>query len=209
MSDRKAHWEKVYGKNSPKKVSWYQKEPVLSLDLIHRTQLARDAPIIDVGGGASTLVDLLCDEAFTHVGVLDLSARALTHAKDRLGDKADGIEWYEADITEFVPPHRFMLWHDRAAFHFLTCKSDRKRYVRVLRQALEPGGHLIIMTFAIDGPAKCSGLDIVRYDAEKLIEVLGPGFDLVETGNEVHMTPTGNQQKFAYFRFLRSMDHSE
>ena len=136
MSDTKTHWEKVYGNKSPKKVSWYQKEPGLSLDLIHRTQLARDAPIIDVGGGASTLVDLLYDEGFTHVGVLDVSVRALAHAKDRLGDKADGVEWYEADVTEFVPPHRFMLWHDRAAFHFLTRKPDRNRYVNVLRQAL-------------------------------------------------------------------------
>jgi len=199
MSDRKEHWENVYQKKSPLEVSWHQKEPTLSLQLIRGTQLALDAPIIDVGGGASMLVDKLCHEGYSNVSVLDVSENALVHAKDRLADQAAMVEWFEEDVTRFNPPHRFALWHDRAVFHFLTARADRERYINVLKQALEPGGHLIMMTFAIDGPAKCSGLDIVQYDANKLMAELGPGFKLEETGFELHITPAGGQQKFAYF----------
>ena len=208
MSDRKSHWEKVYGNNSPDKVSWYQNDPALSLQLIRKTQVALDAPIIDVGGGASRLVDKLSEEGYTNVGVLDVSAKALAQAKDRLADMACGVKWYEEDVTEFSPPHRFWVWHDRAVFHFLTTKADRDKYISVLKQSLEPGGHLIIMTFAIDGPTKCSGLDIAQYDADKLMAELGQGFKLIETGHEVHITPAGKQQKFAYFRLVAKPDHA-
>jgi len=202
MSHRKKHWESVYQNKSPLEVSWYQQDPALSLRLIRDTRLALDAPVIDIGGGASRLVDKLCESAYTRVSVLDISAKALAHAKHRLAGKASAVQWYEADVTDFNPPHRFALWHDRAVFHFLTSVEDRERYIAVLKQALVPGGHLIIMTFAIDGPVKCSGLDIVQYDAEKMTAELGAGFELVETGNEVHLTPTGNPQKFAFFRFV-------
>jgi len=201
MSETKKHWENVYRTKSPLKVSWYQQEPVLSLSLIDSAKLPLDAPVIDVGGGSSTLVDRLYDEAYTNVSVLDISSAALAHAKIRLADKADTVHWFEEDVTRFKPPHRFALWHDRAVFHFLTNRVDRERYVNVLKQALEPRGHIIIMTFAIDGPSKCSGLDIVQYDEKKLTAELGPGFKLVETGHEVHHTPAGDQQKFAYFHF--------
>jgi ubiquinone/menaquinone biosynthesis C-methylase UbiE len=201
MSETKQHWENVYRNKSSLEVSWYQQEPVLSLLLIANTQLPPDAKIIDVGGGSSTLVDKLCDEAYTDISVLDISGSALTHAKKRLANKADKMHWYETDVTHFKPPQKFALWHDRAVFHFLTNRADRESYITVLKQALEPRGHLIIMTFAIDGPRKCSGLDIVQYDADKLTAELGPGFKLVETGHKIHHTPAGNQQKFAYFRF--------
>jgi len=201
MSERKEHWENVYRGKSPLEVSWYQQEPTLSLWLIASVSLPLKAPIIDVGGGASTLVDKLCDEGYTNISVLDISASALAHAKSRLAHKANRVHWYEEDVTCFDPPHRFALWHDRAVFHFLTKRSDRESYINVLRQALEPGGQLIIMTFAIGGPEKCSGLEIVQYDADKLTAELGAGFELIETGNEVHLTPSGSQQKFAYFRF--------
>jgi SAM-dependent methyltransferase len=201
MTETKQHWENVYRNKSPLEVSWYQQEPVLSLSLIARTQLPPDAPIIDVGGGSSTLVDKLYDEAYTDISVLDISGSALTHAKNRLANKADKVHWYETDVTRFKPPRKFALWHDRAVFHFLTNRADRESYINVLKQALEPRGHLIIMTFAIDGPRKCSGFDIVQYDADKLTAELGPGFKLVETGHKIHHTPAGNQQKFAYFRF--------
>ena len=204
MSERKAHWENVYLNKSPDEVSWYQQEPTRSLQLIRTIQLDRTAAIIDVGGGASTLVDKLCDDGYKNIGVLDVSAHALAHSKERLADKACRAEWYEEDITEFEPPHQYALWHDRAVFHFLTRKSDRKKYVNILKRALLPGGHLIIMAFAIDGPKKCSGLDIVQYDADKLMAELAGGFELVETGNEVHMTPAGKEQKFAYFHFTRN-----
>ncbi len=204
MTDRKNHWEKVYRDKSPLEVSWFQQNPALSLRLIEKTRIALDAPIIDVGGGASLLVDRLCEAGYTDTGVLDVSASALAHAKDRLADKACAVNWYEADVTSFRPPKQFALWHDRAVFHFLTSEADRDSYVGVLKKALEPGGHLIIMAFAIDGPVKCSGLDIVQYDADKMKTTLGPGFELVETGHEKHITPAGKQQKFAYFRFTRS-----
>ena len=209
MSERKDHWEKVYRDKSPLAVSWYQREPGLSLSLIARAGLPPDAPIIDIGGGASTLVDRLCDAGYTDVSVLDVSAGALAHSKSRLGRKGNAVHWYEEDVTCFKPPRRFALWHDRAVFHFLTGSVDRKNYIDVLKQALEPGGHLVMLTFAIDGPVKCSGLDIVQYDADKLSAELGGDFELVETGQEVHVTPAGNQQKFAYFRFLHTQESNK
>ncbi len=202
MSDRKNHWESIYKHKSPLKVSWYSAEPALSLQLIHNCQIAFDAPLIDVGGGASLLVDRLLDEGFSDLAVLDVSGEALRFARNRLGARAGLVEWFETDITRFTPPRRFLLWHDRAVFHFLTGKADRNRYVHVLRQSLIPGGHLIIMAFAIDGPEKCSGLDVVQYDVNKLESELGSDFKLCESGHQVHITPAGKQQKFAYFRFV-------
>ena len=204
MFDRKTHWDNVYQDKSSLDVSWYQKEPLLSLALIRSTQLAKDEPIIDVGGGASVLVDYLCREDFTNLAVLDISAKALSCAKKRLGDLAQNIEWYESDITQFDAPHPFSLWHDRAVFHFLTDEADRKAYVKTLKQALRPGGALIIAAFAIGGPEKCSGLDIVQYDSGKLKAELGDEFTLIETRDEVHITPANAEQKFLYFRFIRT-----
>lgn len=204
MFDRKVHWQNVYKEKSPLDVSWYQKEPALSLELIRSAQLDSDEAIIDVGGGASVLVDHLLNEGFSKLAVLDISENALTSAKNRLADSAKNIEWLEADITEFTAPHQFSLWHDRAVFHFLTDQSDRKSYVRSLTQALRPGGHLIIAAFDIGGPEKCSGLEIVQYDSEKLIAELGAGFKLLEEREELHITPASKQQKFKYFRFVKS-----
>lgn len=206
MPDRKAHWENVYSNRSPVEVSWYQEQPTLSMQLILNTGIAHDAPIIDVGGGASRLVDSLCEHGYTNISVLDISAQALAHARLRLAGKANDVHWHEADVTDFVPPQRFSLWHDRAVFHFLTAKADRRSYVEVLQRALEPGGHLIIMAFAIDGPKKCSGLDIVQYDADKLKTELGESFELIENGYEAHITPAAKEQKFAYFHFIKTAE---
>jgi SAM-dependent methyltransferase len=148
-------------------------------------------------------VDHLCKEGYKNISVLDVSAKALATARDRLGDDASNIEWLQKDVTRFTPPHRFSLWHDRAVFHFLTDKSDRENYLKALNRALEPNGHIIIATFAIGGPEKCSGLDIVQYDAEKLMAELGTGFELVETRTETHITPTNKEQRFAYFLLNR------
>jgi len=205
MLDRKAHWQNVYRDKSALDVSWYQKQPELSLKFIAKAQLNSDEAIIDVGGGASLLVDCLYKEGFTHLAVLDISANALSSAKKRLGDSAKDIEWFEADITRFDAPHPFSLWHDRAVFHFLTEQADRKSYLKVLKQALKPAGHLIIAAFAIGGPDKCSGLDIVQYDSEKLIAELGNDFELLETRNEVHITPADKEQKFNYFHFIKTV----
>lgn len=210
MFDRKAHWQDIYREKSAIDVSWFQKEPELSLKLIRNTQVARDEPIIDVGGGASLLVDYLCKEGFTNLAVLDISDNALASAKKRLGDSAKNVEWFEADITQFYAPHQFSLWHDRAVFHFLTDQSDRNSYVEALKRALRSGGHLIIAAFAIGGPEKCSGLKIVQYDSHKMIAVFGEDFELLEERNEVHITPANKEQKFMYFRFInkiRKIEH--
>jgi 2-polyprenyl-3-methyl-5-hydroxy-6-metoxy-1,4-benzoquinol methylase len=203
MIDRKSHWENIYKNKNSIEMSWYQEEPTLSLQLIRKIQLTHDAPIIDVGGGSSLLVDHLCKEGYTNISVLDVSAKALATARDRLGDDASKVEWQQQDVTRFTPPHRFSLWHDRAVFHFLTDKSDRENYLKVLNNALEADGHIIIATFAIGGPTKCSGLDIVQYDADKLMAELGTGFELVENRAEVHITPTNAEQKFTYFLLNR------
>lgn len=204
--NRKAHWEQIYNDKSPLEVSWFQAEPNLSLQFIARAQLPKDAAIIDVGGGTSVLVDRLHALDYRRLAVLDISRKALECARQRLGEKADAIEWFEADITEFEAPHLFQLWHDRAVFHFLTAASDRENYVNVLKRTLSPGGHLILAAFAIGGPQKCSGLDIVQYDAEKLAAELGQTFQLVETAEENHLTPAKQEQKFAYFRFIKEGD---
>jgi len=208
MFDKKAHWENIYRDRSPLDVSWYQKEPTQSLGLIRSTQIASDEPIIDVGGGASILVDYLSREGYSSISVLDISEKALACAKERLGAHAQKVEWYESDITRFKSPHQFSLWHDRAVFHFLTIEADRKSYVEVLNNSLRPGGHLIIAAFAVGGPEKCSGLDIVQYDAPKLMAQLGEDYELVDESNEVHFTPSKKKQKFVYFRFIRMPDPS-
>lgn len=209
MLDRKAHWQNVYQEKSPLEVSWYQKEPRLSLELIHRTGISDDEPIIDVGGGASVLVDFLCKEGFVNLSVLDISGNALADARNRLGELAKSINWIESDITEFIPFHEFTLWHDRAVFHFLTDESDRRKYVSSLTQVLKPGGHLIIAAFAIGGPDECSGLEIVQYDASRLISELGEEFEFREEINEIHITPANKIQKFTYFRFTRKEANKE
>lgn len=200
MIDRRQHWERIYTEKSPEAVSWHQNKPGLSLDLIRASGIALDAPILDVGGGASTLVDCLLGDGYTRVAVLDISARALAHARTRLGTKAQQAEWFEADVTAFRPPRRFELWHDRAVFHFLTDPADRAHYVEVMFNALVPGGHVIIAAFAIGGPTRCSGLDIVQYDAAKLLTELGKRFSLLEERPEIHRTPAGKEQQFVYFR---------
>ncbi len=203
--DHKAHWENIYQTKSPLEVSWYQREPAASLRLIDRTGVDRDAPVIDVGGGASVLVDRLLSRGYRHVSVLDVSAKALASARARLGDLAQSVEWIEADITSFQPPHLFQVWHDRAVFHFLTNPADRRAYVKALAEGLTPGGHLIIATFAIGGPTKCSGLDICQYDSARMGAELGPEFELQEEVGETHVTPAGREQRFIFLRYQRRM----
>jgi SAM-dependent methyltransferase len=201
--DRKSHWERVYAARSPAEVSWFQAHPALSLELIEEAAPHRDARILDVGGGASVLVDCLLEAGYRRLAVLDISAAALQHARARLGVRAEAVEWHEADVTAFSPPHTFDLWHDRAVFHFLTERADRARYVAALTRALSPGGHIVIATFAPDGPPQCSGLDVVRYEPAALAAELGPGFALCTSRSEIHLTPAGNTQHFHYCLFRR------
>jgi SAM-dependent methyltransferase len=201
--DRKAHWQKIYEEKDASDLSWFQAEPAISLELINNCDLALSEPVIDVGGGASVLVDRLLHRGYSRLVVLDISAAALATSRRRLGIDADRIEWIESDITAFAPGQQFALWHDRAVFHFLTDSDDRKSYVAVLKQALRPGGHLIVASFATGGPEKCSGLPIVQYDSKTLLAELGSDFRLVEERTERHVTPAQSIQEFAYFRLLR------
>lgn len=202
--DTKAHWERVYADKSPQEVGWYQNEPSLSLQLIRHAGVDPNASIIDVGGGASVLVDRLHECGFRRLAVLDISRHALDHARQRLGQAAAAMEWYETDVTQFDPPHAYAVWHDRAVFHFLTDAQDRRRYVQSLNNALAPWGTLIVAAFALDGPETCSGLTVVRYDAAGLGAELGSGFKLMETASELHKTPSGGQQKFGFYRYVKS-----
>jgi len=201
--DRKIHWEQIYSTRLTTAVSWYQANPAVSLSLIAASGIQKDEAIIDVGGGASLLVDCLLGRGFSRLAVLDISAAALEAAKSRLGEGAGRVDWVVADVTQFKPQEKYALWHDRAVFHFLTNAEDRQAYMAVARQAIQPEGNLIIATFSLNGPEKCSGLEIVRYSPESLAREVGDDFELVETCDEIHTTPGGGHQSFVYCRFRR------
>jgi SAM-dependent methyltransferase len=197
--DGKQHWEGIYGKNDSRHLSWYQEHALLSLEFIAKTGVSPDAALIDVGGGTSTLVDDLSARGFTDLTVLDISPRALQSAQARLGAAAQRVCWREADILQAeFPVNRFSVWHDRAVFHFLTDEKDRRRYVEQVLHAVKPGGYVIVATFAADGPSRCSGLEVVRYDSEGLHEQFGRRFLLLGSSQESHHTPLGMEQKFLY-----------
>ena len=205
LMNRQEHWNQVHQTKGTQDVSWYQRRPDLSLALIAASGVSKDAGIIDVGGGTSMLVDFLLDDGFTRLAVLDLSGVALAHSRSRLGARAKTVEWFEADVTSFEPPRRFGLWHDRAVFHFLTEADDRRGYVATLRRSLQPGGAVVISTFAPDGPPKCSGFDVMRYDERSILAELGAEFQLREVRRETHITPCQSEQRFVYFRFQRQI----
>ena len=201
--DAKNHWEELYHSTSPGKVSWYQENPATSLDFIEKTGLPKEAPILDVGSGASTLVDQLLLRGYRNLALLDVSTKALLLTRQRLGGKATSVAWHHGDVTRYSLPEQYSLWHDRAAFHFLVDPSDRRAYVTSLRQGLRPQGHLILATFAVGGPTRCSGLDATQYDTQKITTELGQDFRLIETLEELHQTPAGVEQLFSYFWFTR------
>lgn len=197
--DVRTHWEKIYTTKAPDQVSWYRPHLETSLALIMRAASDRTASIIDVGGGESTLVDDLLEQGFQNITVLDVSQAAIDVNKARLGEKASTVDWVVADITQVeLEPKAFDLWHDRAVFHFLTTQEQRTAYVRQVARSVKPGGHVIVSTFGPEGPTKCSGLDVVRYDAEALHHEFGAGFRLVDSSKEMHQTPFGTTQQFLY-----------
>jgi ubiquinone/menaquinone biosynthesis C-methylase UbiE len=197
--DTETHWEKVYRSKRPNEVSWFRPHLEISLQLIGRAAPNRDAHIIDVGGGESTLVDDLLNHRYRELSVLDVSSTALQVTKERLGANAEHINWLYGDVTTFgFARHQFDVWHDRAVFHFLTDSKDRVSYVRQVRHAVKPGGHVIVATFGPDAPAMCSGLDVVRYDPDTLHGEFGPHFRLVKHFTELHQTPAGSTQQFIY-----------
>jgi SAM-dependent methyltransferase len=203
LVDRKKHWEGVYAERSPLEVSWYQAHPDLSLSLIEACRPSGETAVIDVGAGASVLIDRLLEAGYVRPAVVDISARALRHAQERLGGRAAEVDWFEADVCDFRPPRQFDIWHDRAAFHFLNTPEEQSRYAGVVSAALRPGGHAIIATFAPDGPEKCSGLTVARHDEASIQAALGPKFELVEVRREAHETPGGAVQHFNYFLLKR------
>jgi hypothetical protein len=197
----KEHWETVYATKTPQEVSWTQDKPAISLDFIASFQLDKSASIIDIGGGDSLLVDFLLDLGYTNISVLDISSHAIERAKVRLGEQSNSVTWIVSDINDFEPSQNYDIWHDRAAFHFLTDAKEIERYVQIVAKHTK---NLVLGTFSTNGPFKCSGLEITQYDEKELGELFEPlGFDLQSTKREDHMTPFGTTQNFVFASFSK------
>lgn len=201
---RKAHWENVYSTKAENQVSWFQEAAGTSLELLAHPGISQSSAIIDVGGGASRLVDALLDRGHTNLTVLDLSAASLAATRARLGARSAMVRWIEADITRWQPDSTYDAWHDRAVLHFLTTDSDRAAYLHALRRAVRPGGLVVIASFALDGPEKCSGLPVQRYSPVTLAALLGDDFTPIDSRSERHATPWGSEQSFQFSRFTRT-----
>ena len=204
MTDgRQTHWDGVYSTKGEADVSWFQENPGISLDVIETLGTPETSALIDVGGGASRLVDCLLERGFENVTVLDLSGEALEVARVRLGHQQNKVKWVVADATEWAPPEVYDLWHDRAAFHFLILEQQQRAYIERLRRGLRIGGHVIFGTFALDGPENCSGLPVTRHSAESLATLLGADFALVDARKHQHATPWEAVQRFQFSTFRR------
>jgi ubiquinone/menaquinone biosynthesis C-methylase UbiE len=197
--NQEKHWDRIYRSKAPSDVSWYQPQARLSLQLIRRVASDSNSPLIDVGGGASTLVDGLVEGGYRDITVLDLAPAALAHAQERLGQRATQVRWIVGDVL-YVPlaSASAAVWHDRAVFHFLTDPRDRARYVAQAQRVVRPGGHVVVASFGPEGPSRCSGLEVVRYSPEGLHAEFGPPFELLESIHEEHWTPNGSAQPFIY-----------
>jgi 2-polyprenyl-3-methyl-5-hydroxy-6-metoxy-1,4-benzoquinol methylase len=201
--DIKEHWEDVWTRKKSNEVSWYQENPKTSIDLILSTRLSKDSKIIDVGGGDSNLVGKLFELGFTNITVLDISAKALEMAKERLGKKAEMVKWLEGDIRQFDTNDRYDIWHDRALLHFLTSEEDLKNYVELTRKHVKEGGYLVLSTFSTKGPMMCSGLDTRQYSEESMKKLFSNGFEHIKSFEEEHITPFGKGQIFTYNVFRK------
>jgi len=200
-TESRSHWEQIYRTRAATELSWYQSNVGRSCELVAASGVSRSAPILDVGAGASLLVDALLEKGYSDLTVLDVAPAALQQVRERLGPKAGSVKFIHADVTDFHPSRKFALWHDRAVFHFLTNPAERDRYRLAMRRALSSGGHAIIATFALSGPPRCSGLDVVRYDADALAAEFGDGLVLLDSVTETHVTPASQEQGFLYCRF--------
>lgn len=205
MNNRAELWDAAYSQKGEAGVSWYEERPTFSIELAEKFVSIPHPSVIDIGGGASRFVDAGLHEGWA-MTVLDISAQAIEAARLRLGASAGAVEWIVADVTTWQPDNAYDIWHDRAAFHFLTDHRDRQAYVERLRTALKPGGHAIIASFAPDGSERCSGLSVERYDEEKLVDAVGEGFRLIESHRRLHRTPWGAEQSFQYTVLQR--DHA-
>jgi 2-polyprenyl-3-methyl-5-hydroxy-6-metoxy-1,4-benzoquinol methylase len=202
--DRRRHWETIYRTKKLNEVSWYQPVPTTSLALIEEACIARDAKIIDVGGGDSFLADYLLEKGYMDISVLDISEAALERAKARLGENAASVKWIVSDVTAFSPEEKYDIWHDRAAFHFLTSEPEIRQYVNVVERSIKTGGTLIIGTFSEQGPKKCSGIDIKQYTAESLVNTFKEQFTIRQSILVDHSTPFETVQNFLFCTFLKS-----
>ena len=199
----KEHWEKIYQTKQPNEVSWTQEVPAISLEFIHKFKVPKNASIIDIGGGDSKLVDCLLAEGYTNVSVLDISKASINRAKQRLGADADKVKWIVSDILDFKPTEKYNLWHDRAAFHFQTDAEKIDKYLSIVKNAVD--GMVIVGTFSVDGPKKCSGLDIQQYDEDSMKSKFEQSaFENVECKREDHITPTGAVQNFVFCSFIKN-----
>lgn len=203
-----AHWQDVHSRREPEQVTWYERVPESSLALIAEADLGPDAAILDAGGGASTVARHLLDAGYTDLTVADISSRALERARAQLGDRASEVKWIQADLRSHDFGRRYDLWHDRAAFHFMVDPADRAGYLAVLSRTLRPGGHLVLATFGPEGPKRCSGLPVSRYDPETLAHTLGPDYRLVSSRLTEHRTPRGEMQQFLHTHFVRGQRES-
>jgi hypothetical protein len=202
-SAKSTHWDSVYATRAATEVSWYEARPGQSLELIRSSAVSCDDPIIDVGGGASLLVDALLDAGYRDLTVLDISGNVLERLRERLGARGSSVSLIREDVAAFQPDRRYAVWHDRAVFHFLVTKEERALYVHALRRALRPSGHVIMATFGPEGPEHCSGLPTARYEADTLAAELGPDFLLATSEVVLHRTPRNMPQQFLYCRFDR------
>ncbi len=199
---KKEHWEKIYSTKQENEVSWFQQYPKTSMDFVKLFDLKRDSKIIDVGGGDSHFVDALLEAGFTNITVLDISAKAIERAKIRIGTKANLVKWIVADVTKFVPAETYDFWHDRAAFHFLINESDADDYVEIANKGVKQNGILVLGTFSVNGPKKCSGLDIKQYSEESMSAKFEKYFDRVKCITEDHQTPFNTTQNFLFCSFM-------
>lgn len=204
--DDTKHWEDVWTRKKSNEVSWYQEYPKTSLELILSTNPSKDARIIDVGGGDSNLVDKLLDLGFKNITVLDISAKALQRAKERLGKRAEMVKWIECDVREFDTDNRYDIWHDRALLHFLISEEDLEHYTRLTRKHVKDGGCMILSTFSTNGPMMCSGLDTRQYSEESMKKLFSNGFEHIKSFEEEHKTPFGVNQIFIYTVFRKNSD---
>ena len=203
MTNLKNHWNNVYQTKKPNEVSWTQDNPATSLEFIRSFNLPKTASIIDIGGGDSKLVDCLLDEGFVDVSVLDISASSLENAKKRLGNRASMVTWIVADINEFTPPKKYDLWHDRAAFHFLTTETEVRDYLNIVRKCVQ--GYMVVGTFSPEGPEKCSGLHVKQYSDDQLTNIFSEGFKKIRCITVDHITPFNTKQNFTFCSFKSSM----
>jgi hypothetical protein len=201
--ERHRHWNEVYATKGEADVSWYQARPTLSLKLIGAHVAKRSASVIDVGGGTSRLVDGLLAEGYSDLTVLDVSTAALSKSKQRIGARSSTVHWIVADVTRWTPHRCWQVWHDRAVFHFLTTTADQDAYLTALHRGTELGSVLVMATFALDGPERCSGLPVQRYSPETLGARLGGGYQLLDSKQDIHLTPGRTIQKFNYAVFVR------